>query len=153
MIEYKLYREQHLPISVEAAWEFFSSAKNLALITPPELGFVVRTQLSDKPIYTGMQIAYTVKLLLGIPLNWVTLIKDVNAPHLFVDKQMKGPYSLWEHTHRFTSEKGGVRMTDEVKYSLPLGWMGRLAHALLVREKLERIFNFREMKLRQLFEK
>ena len=148
---YTLHREQYLPIPIEEAWTFFSSAKNLSKITPPELGFEVLTKLNDEPIYAGMRIKYTVRPLLGIPLKWETLIKEVNAPYHFTDKQLKGPYSLWEHTHRFVSVSGGVRMTDEVKYSLPLGWLGEVVHAAIVRGKLDDIFNFRKETLKQSF--
>ncbi len=148
---FTLYSEQELPISIDEAWNFFSSPRNLAKITPPDLGFVILSDLDERPIYSGMRIEYLVKPLLGIPLKWVTEIDKVNAPFVFTDKQLKGPYALWEHTHFFTEIAGGVRMRDEVKYSLPLGRLGILAHSLLVRRKLKAIFNFRERVLKQLF--
>ena len=148
---YTLYREQYLPISIETAWAFFSSAKNLDKITPPEMGFEIVSRLSDEPVHSGMLIKYTVKPLWGIKMNWVTQILDVSAPHSFTDRQIKGPYKLWEHTHHFHSVIGGVKMTDEVKYSLPLSWLGVLAHSLVVKNKLTQIFDFRSATLNKLF--
>ena len=143
MKKYKLHREQHLPISAGEAWLFFSDARNLAKITPEEMGFVVLTKLDDQPIYTGMNIDYTVRPLFRIPMHWTTEITNVNAPRRFTDKQLKGPYSLWEHTHTFEPVAGGVKMTDDVVYALPLGWLGRIMHSLIVARKLEQIFDFR----------
>ena len=93
-----LHREQFIPISIKEAWDFFSQAKNLEKITPKDMAFVVLTELDDKPIYDGMKIEYKVRPLLGIPMRWTTEITGVAAPYRFTDKQLKGPYALWEHT-------------------------------------------------------
>lgn len=148
---YTIHKEQYLPAEPEAAWAFFSSPLNLAKITPPQLGFVILTEDAGKPIYSGMHIAYSVKPLFGIPVKWVTEIAEVNKPFMFVDKQLKGPYAFWEHSHTFTAVQGGVKMTDVVRYALPLGWLGMVMHTMVVRRKLEQIFNFRETALKQLF--
>jgi ligand-binding SRPBCC domain-containing protein len=150
---FTLCREQELPIAIEEAWAFFSSPKNLDKITPPDMGFVIKSQLNEGGIFRGMKIQYIVKPLLGIPLKWITEISEVDAPFLFTDKQLKGPYALWEHTHYFTTVPGGVKMRDEVKYGLPLGWLGLLAHTLVVRKKLDDIFNYRRKVLEQFFAK
>ena len=150
---FTLYREQELPISIDEAWAFFSTPKNLDKITPPEMGFVIKSQLEDAGIFRGMKIQYIIRPLLGIPLKWITEISEVNAPHLFTDRQLKGPYALWDHTHYFTTVTGGVKMRDEVKYRLPLGWLGVIAHTLFVRKKLVEIFDFRKQVLEQIFAK
>lgn len=146
-----LHREQFIPISIKEAWDFFSNPKNLNKITPKDMGFVVLTDLDDKPIYNGMRIDYMVRPLFRIPMHWTTEILSVTAPHQFIDKQVKGPYALWEHTHIFQEVSGGINMTDHVVYSLPLGWLGALAHKLIVKNKLESIFNFREETLSNYF--
>jgi ligand-binding SRPBCC domain-containing protein len=142
---------QFLPISIEKAWSFFSSPKNLATITPPELQFKILTQLTENDIYPGMKINYIVKPILGIPLHWETEIDEVDSLKKFTDKQLKGPYKLWEHTHTFEKVDGGVLMNDIINYELPMGWLGDIAHTLFVKQKIERIFTFREKKLTQLF--
>ena len=148
---YTLYREQYLPITIDEAWAFFSSAKNLDKITPPEMGFNIVSKLNDEPVRSGMLIEYTVKPLLGIKMKWITEITDVSAPFSFTDWQIKGPYALWQHTHHFYAVPGGVKMTDEVKYSLPLSWLGIVAHTLIVKNKLKQIFDFRTATLKKLF--
>lgn len=143
--------EQFLAVDINTAWDFFSSAKNLALITPPELDFKILTKLNGQEIYEGMLINYTVKPLLGIPLRWETEICRVEKPLFFTDRQLKGPYKLWEHTHSYVEMNNGVLMKDEVKYQLPLGFLGDIAHSIIVRKKVEDIFSFRKQVLETMF--
>jgi ligand-binding SRPBCC domain-containing protein len=148
---YYFKTEHLLPISIEMAWSFFSSAKNLALITPPEMEFKILTKLDDKEIYEGLLIDYTVKPVLGIPLNWQTEIFKVDKPHSFADRQLKGPYKIWEHTHTFIQKENGTLMIDELKYQIPLGILGDLAHSIFVKKKVAEIFKFRERALEKIF--
>jgi ligand-binding SRPBCC domain-containing protein len=148
---YYFKTEHLLPISIEMAWSFFSSAKNLALITPPEMEFKILTKLDDKEIYEGLLIDYTVKPVFGIPLNWQTEIFKVDKPHSFADRQLKGPYKIWEHTHTFIQKENGTLMIDELKYQIPLGILGQLAHTVFVKEKVAEIFKFRENALEKIF--
>jgi ligand-binding SRPBCC domain-containing protein len=69
----------------------------------------------------------------------------------FVDEQRQGPYTIWHHEHHFKAVEGGVEMTDIVSYVLPLGFLGKMAHPILVRKKLEEIFAYRFKKVDELF--
>jgi len=149
MRNYSLERVQFLPISQEDAWAFFSSPGNLEEITPPDMKFEI-IDLPAGKMYAGMLIRYRVRPLWGIPMTWVTRIGEVNAPEKFTDTQLRGPYKRWEHTHIFETVAGGVKMTDQVMYSLHLGLLGRVAHALFVKKRLQSIFDFRKQKLIQL---
>ena len=152
MSVFYLHAKQLLPVDLSTAWAFFSSPNNLAKITPPEMDFITLTPMADgAEIYTGMLIDYKVKPLLGIPMRWQTEIKSVDKPHRFTDTQLKGPYRLWEHTHTFIQTDKGVLMKDEVKYELPFGPLGSLAHALLVRKKLQALFRFRKAAIERIF--
>ena len=150
---YQYKTSQFLSTDINTAWNFFSSAKNLATITPPELGFKILTDLGDKDIYEGMLIEYTVKPLLGIPLHWKTEIGKIDKPNMFMDNQLKGPYKIWQHTHHFTQKENGVLMEDEVKYQLPFGFIGQITHSLIVKKKIERIFEYRKETLDKIFKK
>lgn len=143
--------EQFLSTDIQTAWDFFSSANNLARITPPELDFKILTHLDEKDIYEGMLIEYMVKPLFGILLHWQTEIRKIKKPEMFIDKQLKGPYKIWEHTHEFIQKEKGVLMKDSVKYQLPFGIVGIVAHSLMVRKKIERIFNYRKEILNKIF--
>lgn len=145
-------RISKLPISVEQAWNFFSSPKNLKEITPKYMGFDITRELPEK-MYPGMIITYKVKPLLGIPLNWMTEITYIDEQNFFVDEQRVGPYKIWHHQHHFKAIDGGVEMTDIVDYVLPLGLIGRIMEPIIVRGKLKQIFDYREKRVEELFGK
>lgn len=148
---YELKKEQLLPISVDEAWAFFSDPRNLQHITPNDLNLVITNNLHGEKMYPGQMITYRVKPLLGIPMNWVTEITHVVDKELFVDEQRTGPYALWHHQHHFKPVDGGTLMTDIVHYAIPLGILGRMMHPIIVRKKLEEIFNYRTKVVDQMF--
>jgi len=143
---YTMERTQRLPIGVDEAWEFFSNPHNLPLITPPAMGFEIRSRVPDR-MYAGMIVTYTVRPLLSVPVTWVTEITHVDEPRLFVDEQRFGPYRFWHHQHHFREIDGGVETTDIVNYAMPLDPAGRFAQRWMVRPQLDRIFDFRRRAL------
>jgi ligand-binding SRPBCC domain-containing protein len=137
-----LRREQRLPRTPEDVFPFFADASNLETITPPWLSFSVTT---PRPIAMrlGTIIEYRLRLH-GLPIRWLTQIEAWEPGVRFVDRQLRGPYALWHHTHEFeATADGGTLMRDTVRYALPLGPAGALAHGLFVRRDLDRIFDFR----------
>lgn len=136
-----LEREQLVPREPAETWDFFQDAYNLEAITPAFLGFRVTT---PRPIAMeeGTLIDYELRLH-GVPVRWRTRIEAWEPHARFVDRQLRGPYALWHHTHTFEAAPGGTLMRDRVRYRLPLGIAGALAHAAFVRRDLERIFDFR----------
>lgn len=139
---YQFKREQLVKTDMDTCWEFFSSPKNLKKITPAYMGFDVLTELPEY-MYEGLIIAYKVKPLFGIPVEWVTEITHVKENSFFVDEQRKGPYKIWHHEHHFKETEQGILMTDIVSYEIPFGPIGKLAHPILVKKKLEEIFAYR----------
>ncbi|TDH23998.1 hypothetical protein EXU57_16035 [Segetibacter sp. 3557_3] len=144
---YSIKFVQQIPVTLERAWDYFSSPDNLAEITPPSFGFVVRSKHHGKKMYPGQIIEYTVKPLFGIPLYWMTEITHVEPLKYFVDEQRFGPYSLWHHQHHFKEIEGGVEMTDIVHYKIPYWFMGDIANTLTVNKKLKEVFNYRKKKI------
>jgi len=148
--EYRLEREQWIPADLGRVFGFFADARNLADITPPWLRFRVLTP-APLEMREGLQLDYRIRLAL-LPLRWRTRVTEWKPPYGFVDVQERGPFSLWEHAHRFRpvkSEGGdGVLVTDVVRYALPLGPVGRLAHGLAVRAMLAAIFDYRRASVR-----
>ncbi|HOX82290.1 MAG TPA: SRPBCC family protein [Chryseolinea sp.] len=146
-------RTQFLPITLSEAWDFFSTPKNLSKITPEEMGFEILYISGDEKMYEGQIIRYDVRILPLIKVHWVTEIKHVSEYHYFVDEQRFGPYALWHHQHSFKEVNGGVEMTDEVNYAIPLGLIGRLVGWLFVVRKVNAIFDYRFTILESYFKK
>ena len=149
---YTLHKKQNLPISVDEAWDFLSDPRNLKTITPDYMGFHILSG-ADRPMFPGQIIQYIVTPVLGIKTKWVTEITHVRDKEYFVDEQRFGPYSLWHHKHFIKPIEGGVEMEDIVDYKIPMSILGQLAHPILVKPKLEEIFNYRTKKLEELFGK
>ncbi len=146
-----LKQEQRLPLSPEAAWEFFSAPRNLDELTPPEMVFKIIPKELD-PMHEGQIIWYRIRIAPLIWRTWVTEITHVREGKHFVDEQRIGPYALWHHRHEFKPlEGGGVLMTDTVHYALPFGPLGDVAHALFVKRQLEGIFTYRREKMEAKF--
>lgn len=141
-----LTQVQDLPVSVTAAWAFFSAPANLQAITPPDIRFHFIGDHSG-PMYESRILRYRIGIAPLVTVNWVTEIKAVRDGHSFVDEQRSGPYAFWHHRHTFEPIEGGTRMTDEIHYAVPFGPIGDLFHPLMVRPKLESIFQFRREEL------
>jgi ligand-binding SRPBCC domain-containing protein len=142
-----LTRSTRLNRPLDEVFAFFADAGNLERITPRELRFRILTPLPIE-MRSGARIDYRLSLY-GVPFRWRTEIAVWEPPHRFVDVQRSGPYREWIHTHRFLAEGEGTRMQDEVAYVLPLGRLGLLGLPL-VRRQLDRIFDFREARIREL---
>ena len=98
---HSLKSTQKLPISLDKAWDFFSSPANLKVITPDYMSYKVTSEDAHLPMFPGMIISYIVRPVMNIPMEWVTEITHVKDHEYFVDEQRFGPYSLWHHKHFF----------------------------------------------------
>lgn len=150
---YSIKTVQKIPISLEKAWDFFSSPANLQKITPAGLGFKIISKHHGEKMYPGQIIEYKVSPVLGVPLYWMTEITHVEQQKYFVDEQRFGPYLMWHHQHHFKAIEGGVEMTDIVHYRLPFWFLGDIAHALFVKTQLKGIFSFRKKRVDEMFGK
>ncbi len=142
--------KQFLPVSIEQAWKFLSNLSNLALITPPSMGFETLSG-DDRGIFPGQVIVYNIKPIFGIRMRWVTEITHVIQGRYFVDEQRFGPYAFWHHKHFLREVDGGVEMEDLIHYKLPMGILGRMFHGFLVKPKLDEIFDYRQKVLEETF--
>ena len=131
---------------------FLSNPNNLKAITPSYMSFDIVSG-SDKPMFAGQIIQYIVTPIFGIKTTWVTEITHSIEKQYFVDEQRFGPYALWHHKHFIKAIDGGVEMEDIIDYKVPFGIIGQLVHPILVKPKLEEIFNYRTKKLEELFGK
>lgn len=145
----KLTKECLIKKPIEEVFSFFSKAENLDLITPEELQFRILTPLPVN-MQKGALIDYKIKIY-GVPFKWRTEITEWLPPFKFVDTQIKGPYSVWMHTHTFTPHPEGTIVKDEIEY-LSRGWiLEPFIQKLFVKKNLEHIFDYRQKKLKLIF--
>jgi hypothetical protein len=137
-----LERSQFIPAPIETVFAPFADAANLQAITPPWLHFRI---ISTLPIEmrTGARIAYWLRLH-GVPIRWRTRIVAWDPPHRFVDVQMSGPFALWCHTHTFEEVPGWHARPRPRRLPGRVRTVRQLAHRLLVRRDIEKIFDFRQ---------
>jgi ligand-binding SRPBCC domain-containing protein len=137
-----LERSQRVEVPVDRAFAFYGDSRNLEPLTPPWLHFEVTTS-GPLTLGAGALLDYRLRLH-RVPVRWTTRIETWEPPLRFVDSQVKGPYSLWEHTHLFDEDGDGATIIrDRVRYAIPFGPLGTIAHWLFVRRDLERIFDYR----------
>ncbi|MDQ6810994.1 MAG: SRPBCC family protein [Actinomycetota bacterium] len=136
-----LEREQVVRAPPAQLFGFFAEARNLEKLAPPWLRFEV---LTPDPIEmrAGAVIEYRLRLR-GLPMRWASLIEEWQPGRRFVDRQVRGPYRFWHHTHDFEKHLDGTLIRDTVRYELPLGPLGSLAHTAFVRRDLARVFDYR----------
>ena len=151
MAIHTIQTQQIIKCSLTKAWDFFSNPRNLARITPNELGFQIITDLPER-MFAGMMIEYRVTPVLGIPMTWLTEISHVREHEYFVDEQRVGPYAIWHHEHHFKDlGEGQVELRDKVTYVPPFGVLGEAVHPLLIKPQLDKIFAHREKAVNELF--
>ncbi|MEQ1558670.1 MAG: SRPBCC family protein [Methyloglobulus sp.] len=139
---YSLYRSQTLALSLQEAWEFFSSPYNLNTITPDFFNITITSKVPER-IYSGLMISYSMRAIAGIPMAWLSEISHCDEPKRFVYEQRIGPFKFWSHEVCLTEQDNGIAMEDIVFYAMPLGWFGSALNTLLIADRLEQIFNVR----------
>ncbi len=140
---YQLHKEQKVNASIDEAWDFISSPANLKEITPDYMGFDIISKDLPEKMYPGMIISYKVSPVFGIKTLWVTEITQVKEKAFFVDEQRVGPYAIWHHQHHISPIENGVLMRDIVSYKPPFGFLGTIANSLLIKRKINEIFEYR----------
>lgn len=143
---FTLEAEVVLPRPLDEVFAFFSSARNLEILTPPFLRFQV---LTPEPIVMepGTVIDYRLRLR-GVPLRWQSVISAWEPPHRFVDEQRRGPYRVWIHEHTFAAQDDSTVARDRVSYD---HFGGRWVNRLLVARDLRKVFAYRCQKLEETF--
>jgi len=148
---YQFQKQQKINTNIDEIWNFISSPANLKEITPDYMGFDITSKSPAEKMYAGMIISYTVSPILGLKTTWVTEITHIVEKKYFIDEQRVGPYSLWHHQHIIEPIDNGVLMTDIVSYKPPLGFIGAIANFLLIKNKLQDIFEYRTKAIEKRF--
>jgi ligand-binding SRPBCC domain-containing protein len=136
---------------IEEVWAFHESVESLFVLTPP----YIMITLEEPPETARQGVLYALKIRrFGIPVRWLAEYTVFEPPHRFVDRQVKGhgPFTFWQHEHRFEESPAGTLLTDTVTYTPPFGLLGRIADKLLIRRDLVKMFAYRHKITKQQLE-
>ena len=147
---YTFKKEQKISKSIIDVFDFFSKPENLSVITPNKMDFKILTP-SPIEMKEGTLIDYTVKIM-SFPIRWRTLITKYDPPNMFIDQQLKGPYSMWHHTHLFEKiNDNETLIKDVILYAVPFSFIGSITHSLYIKRDLEKIFDYRSQEIKRIF--
>lgn len=146
----KFLKESRISAPPAVVFAFHESPGALERLTPPEQP--VRVEEGGESIHSGSRVV--LKMSVGpFPITWVAEHVEYEPPHLFSDRQVKGPFRSWYHRHRFLDDgQGGTVMRDEIEFEPPLGMLGRVLGGWFVKRKLKAMFDFRHERTRQIVE-
>src|SRR6266542_1279217 len=137
MADHVLERRVWLPRPRAEVFAFFADARNLALVNSPT-GRLRWLTPPPPTLAAGAVIDFSIRAG-GLPLPWRVFVREFDPPHRFVEvppaEGTGGPVGTW--------------VEDRVTYRLPLGPLGRLAHALGVERWIAGVFDYRERRLRE----
>lgn len=134
-------RKSYLPVPVARVFAWHARNGAIQRLTPPWAPLTLKWR-QGRGIDKGVRVGFDMRVL-GIPMIWEAEHIDFCNNRMFKDRQIKGPFSRWEHTHLFSpAGEDGTIMTDQVAYELP---MGRLSTPLyhFARKELVRMFDYR----------
>ncbi len=127
---------------VDVVFGFHEREDALTLLSPP---FPPVRVISRRG---GIQTGAAVVLKIGL-ITWVARHTAYEKNALFVDEQVRGPFSSWVHRHEFTPESDGCRLTDRLTYSLPGGVIVNAVFGWAVNLGLRQMFTHRHAVTRQ----
>ncbi|MGF1572196.1 MAG: SRPBCC family protein [Sumerlaeia bacterium] len=137
--------------SPQVLWNYYTDLNNLTEMMLPQLRMkVVKAEL---PMKLGSRIRFKIQpKAMPFPIYWDAQISTFDAPHRFVDKQIKGPFSRWIHEHRFeVVGENKTRVVDTLEMDGMSGLLATLGESFLLGSKLQSLFEHRRMVLDRKF--
>ncbi|MCI0548416.1 MAG: CDP-paratose 2-epimerase [Candidatus Rokubacteria bacterium] len=148
MADHIVERALWLPRPRAEVFAFFADPRHLPLVVPPWLRF--RWRASPPAVVTAGTLLDFDTGVLG---RWRVMVRELDAPYRIVDVQLLGPFARWEQRHRFREGArpgggaGGTWVEDVLRYKLPGGALGRLAHGLGAGGVIARALAYRDRRL------
>ncbi|MGB7069290.1 MAG: SRPBCC family protein [Pyrinomonadaceae bacterium] len=110
------------------------------LLSPWENAKVIQAADISK---IGSRAIIETKIFGIFPITWVVEHTAFDAPRMFEEVQISGPFRTWRHRHIIEPSSQGSLLTDEIVYEMPLQFFGPLAAPIAMRPKLSEIFDYR----------
>ncbi len=99
-------------------------------------------------IRTGAEVRLKIRPIGHIPVSWTARHTGYEKNRFFRDRQVRGPFSSWVHTHHFLPDtENACIMVDSIEYALPFSTLVPAAMEKNVSSRLERIFSYRHRTL------
>jgi len=136
-------KESIIEAPVEAVFKWHERSGALERLSPPwdPLEVIVK----NKGIGVGARVEMKLKAgPLPMKMRWVAEHTRYEKNRTFQDRQVKGPFGQWVHTHTFTADGShATRLEDRIDYVLPFHPLGNLVGGRSIKKTLERIFRYR----------
>ncbi len=146
----KFVKESRIAAPPETVFRFHESPKALEELIPPWEN--MRVVEKSGSLEVGSRVVLEGRVG-PMRVRWVAVHTEYDPPRSFVDVQESGPFAEWTHRHSCLDDgDGGTLLRDEVEYRPPLGWLGRTFGGWFVRKKLDRMFEYRHDRTRELIE-
>jgi ligand-binding SRPBCC domain-containing protein len=97
----------------------------------------------------GSRTIVEARIAPGIFMRWESRHTAYDPPRLFEDQQVRGPFRSWRHRHIVEPHAEGALLVDDIEYTLPLGFLGRLFAGAAIERRLRRVFAFRHRVTRE----
>jgi ligand-binding SRPBCC domain-containing protein len=89
---------------------------------------------------------------LGVTQHLTSRISGYDRPRWFRDEMVRGAFAWMVHDHRFEAADGGTLLRDLFRFAAPLGPLGRIAEAVLLRRYMTRVLDARNAALKRIAE-
>jgi uncharacterized protein len=111
-------------------------------LNPPWHQFKVIERIGN--IQNGGTVKIKMKIAGPIHTTWLVKHSDYVEGKQFRDRQIRGLFSSWTHTHLFNPlELSSCVLDDHVEYSLPGGSLSEIIASSLINKKLNQMFDYR----------
>ena len=97
----------------------------------------------------GSRTIVDARIAPGIFIRWESEHTAYDPPHSFEDQQVRGPFRSWRHRHIVEPHPEGALLIDNIEYTLPFGFLGRLFAGVMIERRLRRAFAFRHRVTRE----
>lgn len=142
----KIYTTQSIIAApVDFVFEWHERPGALERLTPP--WDKMQVVQSSGGIHPGAKTILKMKAGL-IPFRWQAEHTDYEQNRLFRDRQVRGPFAKWVHTHVFSADSADTCCyEDRIEYRLRFDPLGEFFMGEWVRRQLEQIFLVRHRTL------
>jgi ligand-binding SRPBCC domain-containing protein len=169
-MSFSFHSEQWLPHPVEAVFAFFADPENIAVLMPAWRKARIERMIIVPPpkhaptagsavVAAGVGSRVTLSFLpfrhSPFRTRWEAEITEFGWNSHFTDRQVKGPFAFWDHSHRLRAiDREGLNVTlivDHIEYDVPYGVLGKLVHSLFLQRGIQKAFAFRQSEVARIF--